>query len=142
MGAKVNQYKYHTRPPGVYISYLRLIWWARRRFGIKAYGIGWMASKVSRDFHFIFKGVPFIFSTLAARSYCLLPAGIANEPETHAFLDKALSFVPGVVFIDIGASIGEFAIPMAHDVRVKKVLAFEPHPASNTALRVSAHLVC
>ena len=43
------------------------------------------------------------------------------------------------MFIDVGASIGEFAITMANDPRVSNVLAFEPHPQSRDALAQSAH---
>ncbi len=127
------QYKYFA-----YSLYLNLIWFFRRNFGIKAYGIGWVASKLGSEFGFIFRGVPFRFVPYACRSYCLLPGGIANEPETHMFFGKVLLNRSNVLFIDVGASIGEFAIPMAHDSRIIKVIAFEPHPLSNKALQESA----
>lgn len=127
----------------IYLSYLRLAWFFRKHFGIKTYGIGWIATKVGHAFDFKFNGVPFRFLPAAARSYCLLPAGIPNEPETHLFLSRVLAFPPpprGILFIDIGASIGEFAVPMAHDTRIVKVVAFEPHPVTATALRLSADM--
>ncbi len=40
--------------------------------------------------------------------------------------------------MDVGASIGEFAITMADDQRVEKVYAFEPHPKTFQALSASA----
>jgi len=43
-----------------------------------------------------------------------------------------------IVFVDVGASIGEFAITMANDQRVEKVYAFEPHPKTFQALSASA----
>lgn len=129
-------------PKSVYVAYLRSIWSMRKAFGIKAYGIGWIATKVGKAFTFDFRGVPFRFLPIAAKSYCLLPAGIPNEPETHAFLRHALGSLAArkILFIDVGASIGEFAIPMAYDPRVAKVVAFEPHPATAEALRASACL--
>ncbi len=130
-------------PKSIYILWLRLAWIMRIRFRIKTYGIGWTATKVSKAFNFKFYGATFRFIPTAARSYCLLPAGIANEPETHIFLSRILAYAPkgGVTFIDIGASIGEFAIPMAHHVNVERVIAYEPHPSTATALLASADLV-
>lgn len=125
----------------LYLSWLRLSWFFRKHSGAKTYGLGWTAEKVGSAFNFELKGIPFRFIPDAARSYCLLPAGIPNEPETHQFLANVLKTVRGgVIFIDIGASIGEFAIPMAHDRRVDKVIAFEPHPATANALRASVEL--
>jgi FkbM family methyltransferase len=89
----------------------------------------------------LFRKVPFVFIPSAARSYCLLPAGIPNEPETHQFLARVLAGRTSVVFIDVGASIGEFAIPMAHDSRISKVVAYEPHPKSHNALVESAKFI-
>lgn len=131
-------------PLPIYFSWLRLAWFLRKTLGIKTYGIGWAAKKVGLAFDFKFRDYPFRFLPAAARSYCLLPAGIPNEPETHQFLAQVLDSLPlaGVqcVFIDVGASIGEFAIPMAHNERVARVIAFEPHPATAGALRASAEL--
>jgi FkbM family methyltransferase len=129
-------------PVSIYLTWLRLAWFFRKHFHIKTYGIGWAATKVGVAFGFQFHGAPFRFSPKAAKSYCLLPAGIPNEPETHSFLSGVLEdeATQRVIFVDIGASIGEFAIPMAHDHRVAKVIAFEPHPATAQALRGSANL--
>jgi FkbM family methyltransferase len=74
----------------------------------------------------------------------LLPAGISNEPETQKFLENALDYAQAhakVTSVDVGASVGDFAITMAYDDRVKKVLAFEPHPATCSALQASAEKV-
>jgi FkbM family methyltransferase len=122
----------------IYIAWLQLTSFLRKRFGIKTYGIGWTAAKVDQEFLFEFNGVPFKFLPKAARSYCLLPAGIPNEPETHKFLTRVLDTKRDVILIDVGASVGEFAIPMAHDPRVARVFAFEPHPATADALRASS----
>lgn len=126
--------------PELYRAWLRLAWFARSTFGVRARGIGWMADRVREGFDFRFQGAPFHFSPEAARSYCLIPAGIPNEPETHRFLRRVLDGRSGVLFIDVGASIGEFAIPMASHPAVSQVLAFEPHPMSCQALRASARL--
>jgi len=127
-------------PRFLFLAWLRFAWFLRKTFGIKTYAIGWAASKVAEDFEFQFMGRPFRFLVSAARSYCLLPAGIPNEPETHKFLDQILDAGGGcrIIFVDVGASIGEFAVPMAYDARVEKVMAFEPHPATCEALRATA----
>lgn len=122
----------------LYLAYLKTLWRLRQIFKIKAYGLGWTASRVGCEFDFTFRGAPFRFVPAAARSSCLLPAGIPNEPETHRFLDRVLEGKSNVLFIDVGASVGEFAIPMAHDPRVGRVLAFEPSPSTYAALGASA----
>lgn len=123
---------------GAYRTYLKIIWFLRRSFGIKAYGLGWVASKIRFPFLFKFEGVPFQFVPSASRSYCLLPAGIPNEPETHKFLQRILDERSNVMFVDVGASIGEFVITMSHNSHVSKILAFEPHIQSSNALLESA----
>ncbi|MBK7042802.1 MAG: hypothetical protein IPH50_03300 [Rhodanobacteraceae bacterium] len=74
----------------VLLGWLQFIWFLRKRCGIRAYGIGFMAARVKLPFDFLFRGARFCFYPPAARSYCLLPAGIANEPETHKFLARVL----------------------------------------------------
>jgi hypothetical protein len=84
------------------------------KFKIKAHGIGLVSDFIDIDFKFKFKNSIFIFLPSACRSYGLLPAGIANEMETHLFLASVLDFsIHPVVFVDVGASIGEFVITMA-----------------------------
>lgn len=131
-------------PISAYLSWLHVSWLMHRIFGLKTYGIGWLASKVTEPFNFRFSGVPFCFLPEAARSYCLLPAGIPNEPETHKFFKRLLRAVPNdrrVAFIDVGANVGEFAIPMAYEPCVASVIAYEPHATTVEALRASAELV-
>jgi FkbM family methyltransferase len=121
-----------------YVNYLHLMNFLRHRFGVKPFGLGWTASRVDSEFDFMFRGVPFRFLPSASRSYCGLPAGIPNEPETHAFLATILDKQSDVLFIDVGASIGEFAVTMAHDSHVARVVAFEPQPETAHALEQSA----
>lgn len=81
-------------PRTLYLAWLRLAWFLRKYLGVYAYGIGWSAARVGKAFDFTFNGIPFRFVPDAARSYCLLPAGIPNEPETHKFLSRALEHLP------------------------------------------------
>ncbi|MBW1975522.1 MAG: FkbM family methyltransferase [Deltaproteobacteria bacterium] len=51
-----------------------------------------------------------------------------SEPETADFILRFLK--PGMVFVDIGAHIGEYTLLGAHEVGLKgEVHAFEPHPS-------------
>jgi FkbM family methyltransferase len=109
------------------------------KLNIKAYGIGVVSDFIDNEFEFTFKNSIFKFLPSASRSYGLLPAGLANEVETHLFLENILNFsIKPVIFVDVGASIGEFVITMADDPRVEKVYAFEPHPSTFFALNASA----
>ncbi|MBL0040310.1 MAG: FkbM family methyltransferase [Xanthomonadales bacterium] len=125
----------------LYLTWLKLAWFFRRTFGTRAYAIGWWADRVLEPFEFEFSSAKFVFWPPAGRSYCLLPAGIANEPETHQFLARVLRDRLNVSFVDVGASIGEFAIPFAQHPAVARVFAFEPHPVSSDALARSAKLL-
>jgi len=122
----------------IYFLYLYFILFIRKIFGIKAYGLGWVASKINHKFSFAFNGAHFEFVPTAARSYGFLPLGFPNEPETHLFLERILDGKSDVLFIDVGASVGEFVIPMSHDSRISKILAFEPNSLSREALMESA----
>ena len=136
-----NEYQQSDPWRWLLIGWLRLVWFLRRNLGIRAYGIGFMAARVKLPFEFLFQGARFRIHPPAARSYCLLPAGIPNEPETHQFLERVLRGTSNVTFVDVGASIGEFAIPFAQHPAVIRMLAFEPHPISSDALKRSGRLL-
>lgn len=119
----------------IYLFWLKISWFFRRNWGTRTYAIGWLAGRVREPFEFVFSGARFLFWPPAARSYCLLPAGIPNEPETHQFLERLLRGKSNVTFVDVGASIGEFAIPFAQHPAVARMLAFEPHPISDALKR-------
>lgn len=123
----------------LYKLFLRISWFLISKFNIKVRGIGIASDWISTEFDFKFQNSIFKFLPTACRSYGLLPAGIANEPETHVFFKNILNLSKEpIAFVDVGASIGEFAITMADDQRVAKVYAFEPHPKTFHALSVSA----
>ena len=129
----LRKFKHHT-----YLLYLKGAWFLRRTFSMKIYGLGWTASQMGFEFPFYLHGARFQFTPSAAKSYGYLPAGIPNEPETHQFLQSVLAGRSDVMFIDVGASIGEFVIPMSHTQAISQVLAFEPHHQSREALLKSA----
>lgn len=123
----------------LYKLFLRISWFLISEFNIKVRGIGVASDWIKTEFDFKYQNSAFKFIPSASRSYGLLPAGIANEPETQVFLQNILNLSKEPIsFVDVGASIGEFAITMADDVRVEKVYAFEPHPKTFQALSASA----
>jgi FkbM family methyltransferase len=123
----------------LYKIFLKISWFLFDRLNIKIRGIGVASDYIKFEFPFLFNGCEFRFLPIACRSYGLLPAGLPNEPETHIFLNSILNIsTKPVIFVDIGASIGEFVITMANDKRVTKVYAFEPHPKTFMALNALA----
>lgn len=125
----------------IYLIYLYFLWILKKITGIRSYGIGVITSIVKKEFLFYFNNSVFIFSPNAGRSYGFLPIGRPNEPGTHIFLNKIIKKYTNIVFIDIGASIGEFAISMASVREVKKVIAIEPQPETRAALLRSFQLI-
>lgn len=127
----------------LYKLFLRILWFLISKFDVKVRGIGVASDWIKTEFDFKYQKSVFNFIPSASRSYGLLPAGIANEPETHVFLQNILNISKEPIsFVDVGASIGEFAITMADDERVEKVYAFEPHPKTFQALSASARRLC
>jgi FkbM family methyltransferase len=123
----------------LYKLFLKTSWLLYEKLNIRVRGIGVASDLIKFEFSFLFKGCEFRFVPIAGRSYGMLPAGLPNEPETHIFLNSILNIsTKPVIFVDIGASIGEFVITMANDKRVAKVYAFEPHPKTFMALSASA----
>lgn len=118
----------------LYRFFLNCMLLKQKLLGGKAYGLGWVPSKIPFEFEFTFANATFIFIPAAARSYGYLPANKPNEPETHLFLGRLLDIQRCELFVDVGASVGEFVIAMAYHPRVTKVIAFEPHPASRLSL--------
>ena len=112
-----------------------------RSFGMKLRGIGIALRCLSEEFNFSIQGRRFAFLPSCAGAYCLMPAGLWNELETHLFFRNVLPRIGHpVTFIDVGASVGEMAIDVAMFVGVEKVIAFEPEPRSAEAIRKSALL--
>jgi len=81
------------------------------------------------------------FHPPVARSFARLVAGDWNEPESHKFLRDVLKLIPeSVVFVDVGANVGEMVLDMARHPKVDKILAFEPNPECVYSLQGSLEL--
>jgi FkbM family methyltransferase len=68
----------------------------------------------------------FFYDPRIEGSYDYLLIGKSNEPETHILLNRLINQMHEVVFIDVGASVGEFVNLAASHSNVKQILAFEP----------------
>ena len=71
-----------------------------------------------------------------AENYCdrvVVGQGRWPEPAEHAALLPHLS--PGMVFVDIGANVGAYALFVAARAPGARILAFEPHPRTAGKLR-------
>ena len=101
-------------------------------------GLGKALDLIKTERTLMVKGLKFHFNPRVGRAYGLMIIGEWNEPETHHFLASVLTRTEEKInFVDVGASIGEFAIDMAASERVATVIAFEPQPEAARAVEKS-----
>ena len=122
-------------------AYAHLYSWVKRAFGINLRGLGWALDWIQQARVIDVDGNRFFLSPQVSRAYGVMVAGFWNEPETHLFLDAILTKLEEPVFmVDVGASIGEFAVTYACHPKIKTVLAYEPSPLAADALRRSGEM--
>jgi len=123
------------------IAWCRFSGAVSRALGIRPLGLGIALRAIGRDFAFTALSRRYWFDHRVAPAYALLPTGVSNEPETAAFLTRiAEAAASPCEFIEVGASIGEFAILAAGLPGITRVVAFEPQQACCEAIRRSAEL--
>ena len=126
-------------------AYARFYLLFKRVTGRNLRGLGWALDRIKKPAILEVEGHRFHLLPGISRAYGVMAAGHWNEPETYLFLDAFLKALgEKVTFIDVGASIGEFAIPYARHPKVKSVIAFEPLHEAAQAVRHTAeeeHLV-
>lgn len=115
--------------------------WVRRATGRHVKGTGFLLRRLSTDREFTSNGFRWYLDHRLGGTYARLLSGSFNEPETQSFLQ----FVAGgldepVMFVNVGANIGEMVIPMAAHPSVAKVVAFEPHDVCNRVLQQNLRL--
>jgi FkbM family methyltransferase len=127
-----------------------VVWWAATRYarlhsrarsrGVRLRGLGWLLRRVRRDRVLELDGVRLWFDHRVAASYDHLVAGELNEPETALFLRSVLDRLDqDVTFVDVGANVGEFLIPLAGHRRVARAIGFEPvQPCADACERSAA----
>ena len=104
-------------------------------------GLGWVLRRIREPFTFFMEGKSYHFEPEVAAAYCLLPGGYWNEPETHRFFDLLMEKITTrLIFVDVGASIGEMVIDMAGRPQVQACVAFEPNGPCARAIEKSVQL--
>lgn len=110
-------------------------------FGVRLKGLGWLLRRTRDDHVFESQGYAWYFDHRIANTYAALLAGTFSEPETHIFLNAVAAKVPQeFLFVDVGANIGEMVIPLSLHPKVRRVVAYEPHPDCAAACRQIAAL--
>jgi FkbM family methyltransferase len=95
--------------------------------GLNLRGLGFVLRLVRTDKVISVRGRKLYFNHKIAGSYGRSLAGSWNEPETHQLLSFLLSHLRGsVVFVDVGANIGEIVVDVARHENISLILAFEP----------------
>ncbi len=124
---------------GIVLSYIRIHYLLHRR-GLRIKGLGYAQQFLKWDFVFTAFNKKFYYNSGIEGSYDYLLIGRSNEPETQIFLDKMITKLESTIFIDVGASIGEFVFSVCNYSNVKRIFAFEPRPDCAFVLKKNAEL--
>jgi FkbM family methyltransferase len=109
--------------------------------GVNLRGLGFFLRRVHTDTVLSVRGRKLYFNHKIAGSYGRLVAGAWNEPETHELLNFLLSRLRGsVVFVDVGANVGEMVVDVARYQNISLILAFEPIAECCKAIKRSLDL--
>jgi hypothetical protein len=124
----------------------RLYGWSLRVLGYQGRirGMGFLLRRVGQDHIIEAEGLRIHFNHHVGGCYDALVARKRfGESETHRFLASVLrqeSVGTGVVFLDVGANIGELSLDLARHPKVESVIAFEPNAECARSLAESAAL--
>ena len=127
--------------------YIRLVIMYALAFGVfheylcfNLRGLGWLLRHIKEGRWLnLPEGGVLYFEPKVAPCYARMICGQWNEPETHAFINAMLDAGHStVVFVDVGANVGEFAVGMASHRKIKKIYAFEPNVNCAGAIQTSA----
>lgn len=111
-----------------------------KNVGFRVHGLGILQKFLKEEFIFAFNGIQFFYDPRIEGSYDYLLIGKPNEPETHLFLNKLFSGLEVVNYIDVGASVGEFAFGLSGYKNINEIYAFEPRPDCAKVLRKNAQI--
>ncbi len=104
-------------------------------------GLGFFLRKIKQDCIISVNGKKMYLNHNVASCYERLINGVYNEPETHMFLKMLMDKIDfNIVFIDVGANVGEMILDFARHERVTQVFGFEPHPECAAACELSIGL--
>ncbi len=104
-------------------------------------GLGFFLRKIKRDFIINVNGKKMYLNHNVASCYERLINGVYNEPETHIFFEMLMNKIDfNIVFIDVGANVGEMTLDFARHKKVTQVFGFEPHPECALACELSLRM--
>lgn len=110
-------------------------------FNINIPGLGFMIRRIKTDCILEVYGRKIYFNRLVSGAYGRHFSGNWNEPETHIFLNSIIKSLKNeVIFVDVGANIGEMVIDVARNANVVGIYAYEPIPECATSIRKSCEL--
>jgi FkbM family methyltransferase len=121
--------------------YIKIYGVFRDRFGVTLRGMGFMLRMIRSDHVLNVAGRKLFFNHNVGTCYNRLVNGDFNEPETHAFLRRIFQSISGqLMFVDVGANIGEMIVDAARYPNVVRLIGFEPNAECARACRESAVL--
>ncbi len=94
-------------------------------FGINIRGLGFFLRIIDKNTIIKIKGKKLYLNSKISISYPRLISGQWSEPETHIFLNKLANNNEKIIFLDIGANVGEMILDMASHKNIKSIFAFE-----------------
>ena len=119
--------------------YIKLYGFFRDRFGFTLRGMGFVLRRIGTDRVLNVSGRKLYLNHNVANCYNRLVNGEFNEPETHLFLKEIFgSASDRMMFVDVGANIGEMIVDVARYPSVVRLIGFEPNAECVKACRESA----
>jgi FkbM family methyltransferase len=104
-------------------------------FNFNIRGLGFLYRQFKTDRYLNVNGGKLFFNHKIADNYGRLINGRYNEPETHIFIDKAISILDSkCIFVEVGGNIGEFVIDYSMNAKVEKIYVFEPQPEQSKSI--------
>lgn len=111
------------------------------RYGIALRGLGFILRHIDEDRVIEVSGQKMYLNHKVASCYELLIDGHYNEPETHKFFALLMGRLEfPVMFVDVGANVGEMITDFARYERVTSIVGFEPYPECANACRATVEL--
>lgn len=107
--------------------YSRFYGFFKDHFNVHIRGLGYVLRRVKSNHQLFVNGRHLYFSHEMAEAYARPLHGKWNEPETHNLVEYAMEELK-VIFIEVGANIGEILINIASHPSCVKAIAFEPNP--------------
>jgi len=119
--------------------YSALYGFVKDYFGLHLRGLGFILRKIKTDRILDVNGRKLYFSHILSEAYSRSLNGRWNEPETHTFVRFILEHVK-IVFVEVGANIGEILVDISANPFCEKSVAFEPNPFAVSVIEQNLEL--